>query len=180
MEEQINDQESSLTFWEHLEVLRWSIFRVAIVVFVAMIVLFIAMPQIFTAFVLGPTTSEFFLYRWLSSLGSLPFMPDFSAGDFKADIININVASQFLIHISTSFWFALIVAFPYLVYNGIFVSISELTVNLHRLREGGDSYLKLELCGLIGLNRVYRLMSEGIRRFDSNRYIRSECLGIEG
>jgi sec-independent protein translocase protein TatC len=81
-----------------------------------MIVLFIAMPQIFTTFVLGPTTSQFFLYRWLSSLGSLPFLPDFSAGTFKVDIININVASQFLIHISTSFWFALIVAFPYLVF----------------------------------------------------------------
>lgn len=116
MEEQIKEQDSALTFWEHLEVLRWSIFRVAIVVLVAMVVLFIAMPHIFTNFVLGPTTSEFFLYKWLSSLGSLPFMPDFSAGDFKADIININVASQFLIHISTSFWFALIVAFPYLVF----------------------------------------------------------------
>ena len=116
MEGDIKTQDASLTFWEHLEVLRWSIFRVAIVVLLAMIVLFIAMPQIFTTFVLGPTTSQFFLYRWLSSLGSLPFLPDFSAGTFKVDIININVASQFLIHISTSFWFALIVAFPYLVF----------------------------------------------------------------
>jgi sec-independent protein translocase protein TatC len=115
-QEEVTPQEGSLTFWEHLEVLRWSIFRVAIVVLLAMIVLFIAMPQIFTTFVLGPTTSQFFLYRWLSSLGSLPFLPDFSAGTFKVDIININVASQFLIHISTSFWFALIVAFPYLVF----------------------------------------------------------------
>lgn len=115
-QEEVTPQDGSLTFWEHLEVLRWSIFRVAIVVLLAMIVLFIAMPQIFTSFVLGPTTSQFFLYRWLSSLGSLPFLPDFSAGTFKVDIININVASQFLIHISTSFWFALIVAFPYLVF----------------------------------------------------------------
>lgn len=116
MEEDIKTQEGSLTFWEHLEVLRWSIFRVAIVVLVAMIVLFIAMPHLFTNFVLGPTTSQFFLYRWMSSLGSLPFIPDFSAGNFKVDIININVASQFLTHISTSFWFALIVSFPYLVF----------------------------------------------------------------
>ena len=115
-QEEVTPQEGSLTFWEHLEVLRWSIFRVAIVVLLAMIVLFIAMPQIFTTFVLGPTTSQFFLYRWLSSLGSLPFLPDFSAGTFKVDIININVASQFLTHISTSFWFALIVSFPYLVF----------------------------------------------------------------
>lgn len=115
MAQEVRD-DSSLTFWEHLEVLRWSIFRIVIVVLVAMVAIFIAMPHIFSTFVLGPTTSEFFLYRWLASLGSLPLMPDFSAGDFKVDIININVASQFLTHISTSFWFALIVAFPYLVF----------------------------------------------------------------
>lgn len=109
-------EDSSLTFWDHLEVLRWAIFRIAIVVVITMVVIFIALPHIFTDFVLGPTTSNFFLYRWLSSLGSLPLMPDFSAGDFKVDIININVASQFLIHISTSFWFALIVSFPYLIF----------------------------------------------------------------
>jgi sec-independent protein translocase protein TatC len=70
----------------------------------------------FTGFVLGPTTSEFFLYKWLGSLGQLPFLPDFAAGDFKVDIISINVASQFMTHISTSFWFALVAIFPYIIY----------------------------------------------------------------
>jgi sec-independent protein translocase protein TatC len=70
----------------------------------------------FTGFVLGPTTSEFFLYKWLGSLGQLPFLPDFAAGEFKVDIISINVASQFMTHISTSFWFALVVIFPYILY----------------------------------------------------------------
>ena len=32
------------------------------------------------------------------------------------EIININVASQFLTHISTSFWFALVLMFPYLIF----------------------------------------------------------------
>lgn len=106
----------SLTFWEHLEVLRWSIFRIAIAAVLAMVVIFIAMPYVFTSFVLGPTTSEFFLYKWLGSLDQLPFLPDFAAGDFKVDIININVASQFMTHISTSFWFALVAIFPYMIY----------------------------------------------------------------
>lgn len=110
-------EDAGLTFWDHLEVLRWALFRVAAVLFVVMIGLFVAMPHIFNSFVLGPTTSDFFLYRWLSVLGSsLPFLPDFSAGDYRVDIININVASQFLTHISTSFWFSLVIAFPYLVY----------------------------------------------------------------
>lgn len=105
-----------MTFWEHLEVLRWSIFRIAIAAVMAMVVIFIFMPSMFTGFVLGPTTSEFFLYKWLGSLGQLPFLPDFAAGDFKVDIISINVASQFMTHISTSFWFALVAIFPYIIY----------------------------------------------------------------
>lgn len=108
--------EPSMTFWEHLEVLRWSIFRIAIAAVMAMVVIFIFMPSMFTGFVLGPTTSEFFLYKWLGSLGQLPLLPDFAAGDFKVDIISINVASQFMTHISTSFWFALVAIFPYIIY----------------------------------------------------------------
>lgn len=108
--------EPSMTFWEHLEVLRWSIFRIAFAAVMAMVVIFIFMPSMFTGFVLGPTTSEFFLYKWLGSLGQLPFLPDFAAGDFKVDIISINVASQFMTHISTSFWFALVAIFPYIIY----------------------------------------------------------------
>lgn len=108
--------DKSLTFWEHLEELRWSILRIAIVALVAMVVIFIAMPYLFSGFVLGPTSSDFFLYKWLGALGNLPFLPDFSASDFKVDIININVASQFMTHITTSLWFALVAIFPYIVY----------------------------------------------------------------
>ena len=60
----VNDQpgdDAGLTFWGHLEVLRWSLVRVAVVVLVAMIGWFIVMPDIFKPFVLGPTTSDFFL-----------------------------------------------------------------------------------------------------------------------
>lgn len=108
--------ESSMTFWEHLEELRWSIFRIAIAAVMAMVVIFIFMPYMFTGFVLGPTTSEFFLYKWIGSLGQLPFLPDFATSDFKVDIININVASQFMTHISTSLSFALVAVFPYIMY----------------------------------------------------------------
>ena len=45
-----------------------------------------------------------------------PFFPNFGNDNFAVDIININVASQFLTHITTSFWFAFILSFPYLIY----------------------------------------------------------------
>ncbi len=110
-------EEKEMTFWAHLEDLRWALVRVAAVLFVFMIACFCVMPYLFDNFVLAPTTSDFFLYRWLSQLGgSGPFLPDFSNDDFAVEIININVASQFLTHISTSFWFALVLMFPYLIF----------------------------------------------------------------
>ena len=93
-----------MTFWDHLEVFRWSIFRVLIVLVVFIVGCFIAMPYIFDPVVLGPTRGDFFAYKLLG------------ATDFQADIININVASQFLTHFSFSLWFALLLAFPYLMY----------------------------------------------------------------
>lgn len=108
---------SEMTFWDHLEELRRSVLRVAAVLFAAIVVCFISMPHIFDRFILGPADGSFFLYRLFSfgEGGGGGIMPDFSA-DFHVDIININVASQFLTHMSTSFWLALVLTFPYLVY----------------------------------------------------------------
>ncbi len=73
---------------------------------------FVAMPHIFDSFILGPTSSDFFLYKWLSGVKFLGFSDE----TFHVDIININVASQFMTHITTSFWFSLVLVFPYLIY----------------------------------------------------------------
>ena len=106
-----------MTFWAHLEALRWTLMRVAAALLVCMIGCFCVLPGLFDRFVLGPTTSDFFLYRWLSGLGgSGAFLPDFSNDGFAVEIININVASQFMTHLSTSFWFAAVLVFPYLIF----------------------------------------------------------------
>ena len=109
--------EETMSFWGHLEDLRHTLFKVVVALVVCVMATFFAMPYIFDSFVLGPTTSDFFLYRWIGSLGAkIPLLPDFGNRDFAVDIININVASQFLTHISTSFWFALVLAFPFIIY----------------------------------------------------------------
>lgn len=107
-----NENKEELSFWGHLEVLRWSLMRVVAVLLVFVVGCFISMPYIFDSFVLAPTSSDFFLYRWLSGVKFLGFSDE----SFHVDIININVASQFMTHITTSFWFSLVLIFPYLVY----------------------------------------------------------------
>ena len=106
-----------MSFWDHLEELRWSLMHVVVVLVIFLVGWFAIMPDIFNDFVLGPTNSDFFLYRYLAKLSNLGgIFPDFSSDHFAVQIININVASQFMTHISTSLWFAFISAFPYLVY----------------------------------------------------------------
>ena len=102
-----------MSFWDHLEVLRWAVFRSACVLMVIMIGTFIAMPYIFDRFILAPTNNDFFTYRWLNAIGRgiVKLSPD-----FDVQIINISVASQFMTHISTSISLAAVIAFPYFIW----------------------------------------------------------------
>lgn len=106
-------QEGTMSFWDHLEILRWALFRSACVLAVIMVGTFIAMPYIFDRFILAPTNNNFFVYRWLNSIGRgiVKLSPD-----FDVQIININVASQFMTHISTSISLAAVIAFPYFIW----------------------------------------------------------------
>ena len=107
------EQEGAMSFWDHLEVLRWAVFRSACVLAVVMVGTFIAMPYIFDRFILAPTNNDFFTYRWLNAIGRgvVKLSPN-----FDVQIININVASQFMTHISTSISLAAVIAFPYFIW----------------------------------------------------------------
>lgn len=115
-EEQAEEVElagGEMSFWEHLEILRWSLFHIVCVLAVVTVATFIAMPYIFDDFILAPTSSDFFVYRFINQI-SMGLM-SFDEG-FKVDIININVASQFMTHINTSLSLACVITFPFIVY----------------------------------------------------------------
>lgn len=110
-------EDEGMSFWGHLEALRWTVFRMLVALVICVIAAFISMPYVFDNVILAPTGSDFFLYRLFANIGSkIPGLPDFGDSRFSVDIININVASQFMTHISTSFWLAIVMAFPYIIY----------------------------------------------------------------
>ena len=96
-----------MSFWDHLEALRWCLLRVVIAFVLMLVGCFIALPHIFDSVILGPAHADFFLYRALGFV--------YGPGE-DVNIININVASQFMTHISVSMWMALLLVFPYLMY----------------------------------------------------------------
>lgn len=110
-------ENNTMSFWDHLEDFRWTLIRSLIALFVFAIGGFLVMPYLYDNVIMAPTRADFFLYRYLCKITSaVPFLPDFCDDTFHVDIINIKLASQFFRHMSTSFWLALILTFPYLAY----------------------------------------------------------------
>lgn len=103
-----------MTFWEHLDELRKVLFRSAIFIAVLMAAIFMAKDFVFNTVVFAPIDSDFVLYRLIDkalALFKLPALPQ-----FHLQLINIDLSAQFFIHISTTFYFALVLAVPFIVY----------------------------------------------------------------
>ena len=97
------EQTGEMTFWDHLEDLRGCIFRMLAVFAAAVVALFFFKEFLFENIILAPSRSDFFLYRILGA-------------DFSMTLVNIEVTAQFLIHMKVTFIFALILTFPYIIY----------------------------------------------------------------
>ena len=97
-----------LSFWEHLEVLRRCLFRILAVTLVAGIVAFCFKSLLFTV-VLAPKSPDFVTYRLFERLVG-PLQP------FQVDLVNIELAQQFIIHMKMALWMGLILVSPYVLY----------------------------------------------------------------
>lgn len=92
-----------MTFWDHLEDLRKSIFRMMAVLAGSAVILFFFKNFLFDDVILAPAGSDFILYRLVGM-------------DFSLSLVNLDVAAQFMIHMKVTFVCALILVFPYLIY----------------------------------------------------------------
>lgn len=96
------EKDNEMSFWDHLEALRGTLFRSVAAIGLCAII-FLAIPQRLFQVVLWPTQPDFILY---SSLG-LPF---------EMTLINVEVSAQFFVHLKVAILCGLVVAFPYVIY----------------------------------------------------------------
>ena len=97
------DTEQTMSFWDHLEDLRKSIIRMILALAGVAVVLFLLKGFLFDGIVLGPSKADFPFYRLLGL-------------DFSLQLVNLEVAAQFMIHMKVTFICALILTFPYIIY----------------------------------------------------------------
>ncbi|MCR4916211.1 MAG: twin-arginine translocase subunit TatC [Prevotella sp.] len=95
--------EQPATFWEHLDVLRWTIVRSLVAVVVFAVIAFCLKEWLF-AVVLAPTTSNFITFRLMGS------------PDFAIHLINTGLTEQFMTHMRTAAYAGLLCASPYVLY----------------------------------------------------------------
>lgn len=105
-----------MTFWEHLDDLRstliWSVVTIAVCGTVA----FIFKEILFDQILLAPKEKSFITYRLLCRLADLVSMPSLCIDPSSFQIININLAGQFMSHMTISLVAGLIVAMPFVVW----------------------------------------------------------------
>lgn len=109
-------REKNLSFWEHLEVLRWVILRILVAILIFAILIFSTKDFVFNQIIFAPIDSDFWFYRTLCSLGNLLHFPALCPENFNITLININLTGQFMAHIGSSFSIALILVIPYIIF----------------------------------------------------------------
>lgn len=98
----MNDS-GSLTFWEHLDILRGSLIRMLVAAIVAGVAAFLLKDWLFDV-VLAPSSSDFITYRLL---GVEPF---------RIKLVNTGLTEQFMIHMKVSLVAGILIASPYILY----------------------------------------------------------------
>jgi sec-independent protein translocase protein TatC len=103
--------EAEMSFFEHLEALRWHLIRAAISVVVLAIVAFFNFDFIFNTVIMGPFRGDFWTYRMLCKFGH-----GMCITKINGEIINTEMAGQFMLQINQSLLIGMILSIPYILW----------------------------------------------------------------
>ncbi|WP_134089899.1 twin-arginine translocase subunit TatC [Olivibacter sp. XZL3] len=129
--------EAEMSFFDHLEVLRWHLIRSAIAIAVFMGLSFAFYDFIFDTIIMGPKKPDFWTYRMMCSIGEkFNLGPDFCVTDIPINIINTDMAGQFTLQLNSSLLIGLVLGFPYVLYE-IWLFIKPALTDIERKSANG-------------------------------------------
>ena len=101
------------SFWDHLDILRASLVKIAAVTAVFAVVAFFFKEALFSI-ILAPKDADFITYRWLYFFSG--WVTDEQSQDFYVKLINTGLAQQFMIHMKVAMCTGVLCASPYILY----------------------------------------------------------------
>jgi sec-independent protein translocase protein TatC len=113
----MGDQKAEMSFLDHLEVLRWTLIRSTLFIFVFGLIAFIFKDFIFDEIILKPKDPDFFTYRFMCA-----FSKKFGAEDglcineIPFVVQSRTMSGQFNAHVWTAITVGFIMAFPLIIW----------------------------------------------------------------
>lgn len=110
-------QEKEMSFFDHIEELRWHLVRAVLSIVVVGVVVFLAKDFVFNTVIFGPRNEGFWSYRGVCNLSELLGMGTtlcMTPTDFQ--IIATEFGERFIVHLKVSAILGFVVAFPYVFY----------------------------------------------------------------
>ena len=108
--------EAEMSFFEHIEVLRWHIIRSVIAIAVFAILSFTFYDFVFNQIIMGPKNLDFWTYRMMCKVGDMLNLDGFCVERIPFNIINTELAGQFMLQINSCLLMAVALGFPYLLF----------------------------------------------------------------
>lgn len=114
--EDVPQGEKEMSFFDHLEELRWHLIRSLVAILVFSIVAFFMKDFIYGVLILGPAKPNFWTYKMMCKLAFAVGEPSLCVDKLNFTLQSRTMTGQFMMHISSSFVIGLICAFPIIVW----------------------------------------------------------------
>lgn len=150
------EKTDSMSFWDHLDVLRAALMKIAAVAVVFGVAAFFFKETLFSV-ILAPKEPGFITYRLLNEVSG--WVTEAGATDFYVKLINTGLAEQFIIHMKTALCAGFLCASPYILYQLFRFVSPALYANERRyaVRVVGSSYVMFVLGVVVSYFMIFPL-----------------------
>ncbi|MCL4483910.1 MAG: twin-arginine translocase subunit TatC [Bacteroidetes bacterium] len=107
---------NEMSFLQHLEELRWHLVRASAAVLICGVVVFLNKKFIFDNVILAPRNPNFVTNRFFGWLAVQLNSPDLAINTKPFQLINIDLAGQFTIHLNLAIIGGIIISIPYILW----------------------------------------------------------------
>jgi len=113
--EKKSESTAELTFWDHLDILRFALMRSSVVVVVLAIVAFYFTDFVYSVVILGPKDPDFITNRLFCQFSQMINIDSLCINQIRFKLNNLEMAGQFRNNLFISIVAGLIVAMPYIL-----------------------------------------------------------------
>ncbi|HEY1024200.1 MAG TPA: twin-arginine translocase subunit TatC [Sphingobacteriaceae bacterium] len=109
--------EAEMSFFDHLEVLRWHLIRSSAAIVIFTVLAFVYYDFIFDRIIMAPKSTSFWTYRMMCSITErFNLGPEFCVTEIPFNIINTEMGGQFTLQLNSSLLIGIVLGVPYLLF----------------------------------------------------------------